>query len=109
MSTFRAAFRHAWGMSRRAVKVRSASNNSVVSPSHDGAISAGSASLGSDFRRLDGRIAVAGERRNDHIRIACVKVDGLGADENDGIPLFANGVKTTGLWEDHQCEEGQRS
>ena len=24
-------------------------------------------------------------------------------------PLFANGVKTIGLWEDHQCEEGQRS
>jgi hypothetical protein len=39
----------------------------------------------------------------------CVKVDGLGADENDGIPLLANGVKTTGLWEDHECEKGQRS
>jgi hypothetical protein len=33
----------------------------------------------------------------------------LGADQNDGIRLFANGVKTTGLWEDHRREEGQRS
>ena len=54
-------------------------------------------------------MAVAGERRNDHIRIACVKVVGRGADENDGIPLLANGVKTTGLWEDHEREKGQRS
>jgi hypothetical protein len=49
--------------------------------------------LGSDFRRLDGRIAVTGERRNDNTRIARVEVEGLGADENDDIPLLANGVK----------------
>ena len=87
-------------------RIRSAANNSVASPSHDPAMSAGSASLDSDFRKLDGRIAVAGERRNDHIRIARVKVDGLGADENDGGPLLPNGVKTTELWEDHEREKG---
>src|SRR5476651_1966009 len=44
-------------------------------------------------RRFDGEIAVGGERRYGNVRIAGVKVDGLGAHEDDGVTLLANGVK----------------